>query len=232
MGLSFAVPIDLAMNVVEQIKNGHVSRGWLGVLIQDVTRDLAETFGMPHPRGALVAQVLPNSPADQAQLRVGDVILSYNDHDLPTSAVLPPLVGTSQINRPARLRILRDGKELDVEVTIGELPDDDGTPQLGATPQWPSSDRLGLTVRDITPNERKELKLGPNEGAIVDKVPPGAAKDAGLRVGDVILRFDTAEIQGAKDLRERIEAVSPGRSVAILVQREDGRMFMALRVPE
>ena len=104
MGLSFAIPIEMAVDVANQIKEtGSVSRGWLGVLIQDVTRELAETFGMDHPRGALVAQVLPDSPAEEAGLQAGDVILSYNGKELMTSSELPPLVGVSPVERPSWL---------------------------------------------------------------------------------------------------------------------------------
>jgi serine protease Do len=234
MGLSFAIPIDLAMNVAEQIKTkGHVSRGWLGVMIQDVTRDLAETFGMVHPRGALVAQVLRDSPAEHAGIQVGDVIVSYNGHDLPTSAALPPMVGTSPVDRPSSLRILRHGKEMEIKVTIGELPEDDNMPKLGAlTPKGMPPDRLGLIVRDLTDKEREELGLKSGEGAVVEKLANGPAKEAGLQVGDVILMLNNTAVRGAAELRDQIDALPAGHSVAILVQRDDSRMFMALRFPK
>jgi serine protease Do len=234
MGLSFAIPIDLAMNVAKQLKTqGHVSRGWLGVLIQDVTRELAETFGMSHPRGALVAQVLPGSPAEHAGIQVGDVIVSYNGHELPTSAALPPMVGTSPVDRPSTLNILRHGKELEIKVTIGELPEEEEMPKLGATaPKGAPPDRLGLTVRDLTNKEQEELGLKAGEGAVVEKLAEGPARDAGMHVGDVILMLNNTTVQGAAELRKQIDSLPAGRSVAILVQREDGRMFMALRLPQ
>jgi serine protease Do len=233
MGLSFAVPVDLAMNVVEQLKNkGHVSRGWLGVLIQDVTRELAETFGMPHPRGALVAQVLPDSPAQRAGVRVGDVILAYNGHELLTSSSLPPLVGASPVDRPSKLVLLRDGEEVELEVVIGELPEEGEMPRLGAAPLQAPSDRLGLTVRDLTPPQREELDLKDQAGVLVEKIEPGPASEAGVQPGDVILMLNNKPVQGSQQFGELVEDLPGGKSVAVLVQREDGRMFMALRVPD
>lgn len=231
MGLSFAIPIDLAMNVAKQLKtSGRVSRGWLGVMIQDVDRDLAETFGMTNPKGAVVVRVLPNSPAAKAGIRVKDVILTFNGHILSTSGDLPPLVGTSQVNRPSTLRILRNGQEQDMQVEIGELPEDGGQSALENKPRIVSN-RLGLMLRDPTVEERHELGLSRNEGAVVKQVTKGAAKIAGLQDGDVILMFDNEPVQNAAKLRQQLDSISGGRSVAVLVQRGDSRLFLVLKLP-
>ena len=234
MGLSFAVPIDLAMNVAEQLKTkGHVSRGWLGVLIQDVTRDLAETFGMRHPRGALVSQVLPDSPAQKAGIQAGDVVLSYNGKELLTSSALPPLVGASPVDRPSKLLILRNGKEREIEVVIGELPEDDSMAMLSLrAPQAAPAGRLGLLVRDLTPELRQELGLGANTGVLVEKMTEGAARAAGMQPGDVILMLDHTQVESAQQFDQLVQTLPPRGSVAVLVQREGGRLFMAMRVPE
>ncbi len=234
MGLSFAVPIDLAMNVAEQLKTeGHVSRGWLGVLIQDVTRDLAETFGMRHPRGALVSQVLPDSPAQKSGIQAGDVVLNYNGQELLTSSALPPLVGASPVNRPSKLLILRNGEQRELEVVIGELPEDDSITELSLrTPQEAPADRLGLLVQDLTPEQRQELGLGANTGVLVEKMAEGAASTAGVQPGDVILMLDHKRAESAQQFNDLVQALPQGRSVAVLVQREGGRLFMAMRVPK
>ncbi len=234
MGLSFAVPIDLAMNVAEQLKTkGHVSRGWLGVLIQDVTRDLAETFGMRHPRGALVSQVLPDSPAQKAGIEAGDVVLSYNGQELLTSSALPPLVGASPVDRPSKLLILRNGKEREIEVVIGELPEDDNMATLSLrAPQAAPADQLGLLVQDLTPELRQELGLGANTGVLVEKMAEGAASAAGMQPGDLILMLDHKQVESAQQFNDLVQTLPPGRSVAVLVQREGGRLFMAMRVPQ
>ena len=233
MGLSFAVPIELAMDVANQLRTkGHVSRGWLGVLIQDVTRDLAETFGMRHPRGALVAQVLPKSPAEAAGLQAGDVILTYNDRELLTSSALPPLVGASSVDRPSKLKILRGGKEREIKVVIGELPDDDSLPKMSLKERKTTADRLGLSVRDLTSEQREQSGLPGEFGVLVEKVVDGPAKSAGVQPGDVILMLNNQQVESAAEFGGLVKSLPKGRSVAVLVQREDGRLFMAMRVPE
>ena len=144
MGLSFAIPIEMAMNVADQLRTkGRVSRGWLGVLIQDVTRELADSFGMRHPKGALVARVLPGSPAEKADLRTGDIILEFNGKEVGNSSMLPPLVGASRVDQPADVTVLRNGKRQVIAVDIGELPQE-GRGRAAAAGQgvsWPDGDR-------------------------------------------------------------------------------------------
>jgi serine protease Do len=232
MGLSFAIPIDVAMDVVDQLKTkGRVSRGWLGVLIQDVTRDLAETFKMPKPMGALVAQVLPDSPAANSGLAVGDVILEFNGTPIPTSSSLPPLVGVSPVGEASKLTVLRRGETRVLEVTIGELPEDDQLRLSSEIPEPAKANRIGLVVEDLDADDRAELDLG-EVGVFVTKVEEGAAERAGIRVGDIVLMFDNKEVKDAAGFREIIDAIEPGRSVATLIQRGDGRMFFAVRMPD
>lgn len=232
MGLSFAVPINVAMDVVDQLKTkGRVSRGWLGVLIQDVTRELAETFGMARPQGALVAQVLPDSPAEKAGVKTGDVILKYDGKPLAASSELPPLVGASPIEQAARLEVLREGKIQELQVTIGELPEDD---QLAAVPGRPTkatANRIGLVVEDLTAEERDQLGLR-DGGVMVEGVEEGPAERAGIRAGDVLLMLDNRPIADARQFKDFLDKIEPGRSVAALVQRGDGRMFFAIRIPK
>ena len=236
MGLSFAIPIDVAMDVVEQIKTkGRVSRGWLGVLIQDVTRDLAPTFGLSQPRGALVAQVLPDSPAATAGVNVGDVILSYNGKDVPTSSALPPLVGTTPVGESAHLDVLRKGAMVALEVKIAELPEDDGAADdpdgKGAEPAASDFNRLGIAVIELRPEQREQLGIAQG-GALVERVKEGPAAQAGLIAGDVILMLDNQTIDDVAGLNRVLEALEPGRSISVLIQRGEGRMFYAVRVPK
>ena len=234
MGLSFAIPIELAMNVADQLReSGKVSRGYLGVLIQDVDRNLAESFGMAQPHGALISRVMPDSPAGEAGLKVGDVILAFNGQRLLNSSQLPPLVGTSKIDAPATLRILRDGKERNIEITLGRLPDDDETIARSRKEPKPSEiEQLGLTVIDIDDKVREELGLEGDGGALVGKVGSGAAKDAGVRRGDIVVMFDGTDVENADHLRELIEQVEGKRSVAVLIRRGDSPLFMALRLED
>jgi len=230
MGLSFAVPIDMAMDVVEQLKTtGRVSRGWLGVRIQEVTSELAETFGMDQPRGALVAQLLPNSPARESSLQEGDVILRFNSRDVSTHSALPLLVGATRVNESVQLEVLRRGRIEEVTVFIGELPDEDKL--TAAKPQSTTANNIGLVVGD--PNAEQRDRLGLEKGGvIVQEVKPGPSERTGIDPGDVILTFDNRPVENAGQFRELLAGIEPGRSVAVLIQRGDGRIFFALRIPK
>ncbi|QIK37111.1 DegQ family serine endoprotease [Caldichromatium japonicum] len=231
MGLSFAIPIEVAMDVVEQLKTkGRVSRGWLGVLIQDVTRELAESFGMPQPRGALIAKVLPNSPAAAAGLQVGDVILSYNGREIPTSSSLPPLVGATHVGESAKLVVLRQGKQIELTIKIEELPDEDQLASNDKGSDKPSANRLGLVVRDLTADERRQLEV--DGGVLIESVERGPAAAVGLAGGDVILMLDNQPVSNRADFDRILEKIEPGRAVAVLIQRGDSRMFYAFKLPK
>ncbi|MCF1183680.1 DegQ family serine endoprotease [Marichromatium gracile] len=231
MGLSFAIPIDVAMDVIEQLKTkGRVTRGWLGVMIQDVTRELAASFGLKQPRGALVAEVLADSPAAAAGLRPGDVILAFDGKDVLTSSALPPLVGVTPIGEQAELRVLRRGERISLSVTIAELPEEDAfvaPPALDETP----ANRIGLVVRAIAPEQREHFGVEQG-GVMVEALEPGPAERAGLRAGDLILMLDGQPVADPADFEQILAGIEPGRSVAVLVQRSDGRMFFAIRMPD
>lgn len=231
MGLSFAIPIELAMNIAEQLRDtGSVSRGYLGVLIQDVDRDLAESFGMAQPHGALISRVMSGSPAADAGLQVGDIIIAFNGQRLLNSSQLPPLVGTTRVESTAMLTVLRQGKERKMPITVGRLPDDDAI----ADSQGPSAPdqiaQLGLSVIDISPEARAELEMQGEGGALVGKVGSGTAKDAGIQQGDIILMFDQVEVEGADHLRELIEAADGKRTVAVLVLRGGDPLFIPIKL--
>ncbi len=233
MGLSFAIPIEVAMNVAEQLRTtGRVSRGWIGVLIQDVNRELAESFGMDHPSGALIAQVLPGGPAETAGLQVGDVILSYNGTKVKNSAKLPPLVGASPVNRPAKLEVMRDGKRRRMEIVIGELPVDDEPVMTSSKPVPGKASRLGVTVVPLGEEQRAELQIERDAGVLVGQVEPGPAEAAGIRQGDVILKLGGDWVTSVEQFAELSADLPGGRSVAVLVQRGKGPLFLALRMPE
>ncbi len=229
MGLSFAIPIDIAMEVVEQLRTkGRVTRGWLGVLIQDVTRNLAESFGLDKPEGALIAKVLPDSPAARAGLRVGDIIVEYDGHPVPDSGSLPPLVGRTPVGKRVRIRIVRDGRPRTVTVRIGELPEEVGT---GGKARRYEDTRLGLVLEPLDEETRQELGLE-DGGVRVVRVTGAPAREAGLRSGDVILRIDTRPVKDLEAYRRITRALKGGRSVPVLVQRGGGPLFLALRVPD
>ena len=233
MGLSFAIPIDVAMDVADQLKRtGRVTRGWLGVLIQDVTRDLAETFRMPQPLGALVAQVVPNGPAAASGLQPGDVILDFNGTPILESSALPPMVGVHPVGQPAKVTILRRGETRVIELMIGELPEDTEITDKGDAQERPNKpNRIGLIVEDLSDEDRDQLGVG-KSGVFVAKVEKGPAERAGIRVGDILLMVDNKEVENSVKLRELLDGIEPGRSVAALIQRNEGRIFVAVRLPK
>ncbi len=233
MGLSFAIPIDVAMDVADQLKRtGHVTRGWLGILIQDVTRDLAETFRMPQPMGALVAQVVPDGPAAASGIQAGDVILDFNGTPILESSALPPLVGVHPVGQPAKVTVLRRGETRVIDLTIGELPEESQLSGKKDNQVQPNkANRIGLVVEDLSDEDREQLGAD-KAGVFVAKVEKGAAERAGIRVGDILLMIDNKEVTSAMQLRELLEHIEPGRSIAALIQRNEGRIFVAIRIPK
>jgi serine protease Do len=229
MGLSFAIPIDMAMHVVEQLQTqGHVSRGWLGILIQDVTRELAESFGMSKPIGALVARVLPDSPAASAGVEVGDVIVAYRGREVGSSSALPPMVGATGIGSEAELKVIREGKTITLKVTISELPEEDAVRVSRVDDPNVSVERINLVVLDPTPEQLEELDG--TGGVLVESVEGGPAARAGIRRGDLLLRIDNVEIRDAAHFTELVGTLAEGKSVPVLVQRRGSPIFLALKL--
>ncbi len=232
MGLSFAIPIDTAMHVADQIRTkGSVSRGWLGVMIQDVTRELAESFNIDQPRGALVSQVLPDSPARAAGVRSGDIILSFNGREVINSAQLPPIVGITPINEPAKVEILRDGERQTLSIRIAQLPEEPhrtARSRSGA-PSEQVSNPLGISVGELSEEQRSERQLA--GGVVVEQLRDGAARAAGLREGDIIVKLNNQSIENRRQFAEIVATLESGKSVAVLVEREDGPIFLAVRIP-
>ncbi|ANE55470.1 DegQ family serine endoprotease [Methylomonas sp. DH-1] len=231
MGLSFAIPIDVAMNVVEQIKSkGKVSRGWLGVQIQDVTRQLAESFGMDRPHGALVSKVIPGGPAEKAGIQIGDIIVEFNGQIIETSGELPPRVGMTPVDEKAKVKIIRQGDKQDITVKIGLLPAQQGVASAGpsATPET-AVNRLGLAVADLTAEQRQQLQVEKN-GVLVQKVGKGIALDAGIQPGDVILRIQNTVVRDAAEFNSIVAKLPVDKSIALLVQRNGSPVFLAFKI--
>ncbi len=232
MGLSFAIPMSVAMNVVNQLKaHGKVTRGWLGVQVQDVTRELAESFGMKRPHGALVARVLPNSPAEKAGFQVGDVIVDFNGHNIETSAALPPLVGMTSVNERAQVTVIREKRQKRLSVKIGKLSPEIETRMATGESHNKSIERLGIRVSDLTDEQLKELP-NVNHGVLVQQVKPGPARDAGIQRGDVILQIQNKDIKNVVRLKKIVNHLRSGKSVAVLVQRRGSPVFLAIKLED
>ncbi len=230
MGLSFAVPINVVTNVYHQLRDkGHVSRGWLGVLIQDVTRELAESFGMEKPHGALVAKIIPDSPAEAAGFEVGDVILTFNKQSVSFSSDLPPLVGTTDIGSRVPVKIMRRGKTKTLHVKIAELPADDSKLASSGRSQSSPKNVLNVTVKDLTKEQRETLEIS-DHGVMVTNVSSGPAQKSGIRQGDIILIINNTKIKDVDHFEKLIEELPKDKSIPVLVQRRGGPIFLALKL--
>jgi len=231
MGLSFAIPIELAMDVSDQLKSvGRVSRGWLGVHIQEVTMVLAESFGMKSAHGAVVSAILPDSPASRSSLQVGDVITHFEGKKVEKSSSLPPLVGRVPVNSDARLRVVREGEPIELTVNIGELPGQEELAQAsGAQPRY-QPNALQLDVEELDDATRNELGIDKG-GVIVGRViADGPADIAGIEPGDVVLMVDNKPVDSPREFASVVSNLDGNKSVAVLVQRDSGPVFLALQI--
>lgn len=234
MGLSFAVPIDVVTDVYRQLRDkGSVSRGWLGVIIQDVTRELAESFSMDLPRGALVARVLPDTPAENARLQAGDVIVRFNRQDVTTSTDLPPIVGSTPTGSRVPVDIIRSGREQTLMVTIDELPDNLAADNRATEeqPPEPEMNALKIVVADPDDEERELLQLE-DYGIVVESVSEGPAADAGIRQGDVILLINNEQVNDTAEFEKLIENLPDNKSIPVLIQRRGNPTFLAIRLED
>lgn len=228
MGVSFAIPIEMAMDVVSQLKDkGRVSRGWLGVEILEVSRDLALSYGLQRPHGALVARVMEGSPAADAGLQEEDIIIEFNGQDIERSGELPQYVGRAPVGEPSRLTVMRSGKKKKLSVTIGELPEQ---ASLTTTPRQSAQDnKIGLTFRDLSEQAKEQLGI---DGGVEVITARGLAGEAGLMPRDIILRMRTKPVVDSEALDDIIADVKPGSIVPVLVLRQQRRIFLTLKVPE
>ncbi|MCU7959925.1 MAG: Do family serine endopeptidase [gamma proteobacterium symbiont of Bathyaustriella thionipta] len=230
MGLSFAIPSNLAQRILQQLKDkGQVTHGYLGVLVQDISADLAMSFGLSEPDGALVVEVLPGSPAARAGLFSGDVIVAFNRQAVRDSAALPPLVGVAEINQDSSISVIRSGQKKRIIVQIADL-------EAGSTPQKPrvqktqarADPRFGLVVEDLDDVQRDQVK--PYTGGVeVQSVVGDAARSAGIRKGDIVLAIDNVRVVDMQSFQQIIQALPAGKMTAVLVYRDGQALFVAVK---
>ncbi|MDP0563505.1 MAG: Do family serine endopeptidase [Candidatus Endonucleobacter sp. (ex Gigantidas childressi)] len=235
MGVSFAIPIDHVMWAVDQIKKqGYVVRGWLGVLMQEVDRDLAESFGLDKPMGALIKQIVPGGPADQAKLQLGDVIIGVNGRPVDESSSLPVYVGILTPGEKAEITYIRNGKKKSVMMVIGELSDDSGQKRGQAKREHGSrSNRLGVQVVVLNSDYRNKLGLDDIvTGLVVLSVVSGVAKSIGIRQGDVITEVNKARVKNVEEFTEAVKALPANRSISIRIVRNGQPLYTTFRLEE
>ncbi|MEE9331160.1 MAG: DegQ family serine endoprotease [Methylophilaceae bacterium] len=229
MGLSFSIPIDVAVDISNQLKDtGKITRGWLGVAIQELTKDLAESFGMQNTNGALIAGVEKGSPAEKGGLEAGDVITQFDGKSIVASADLPRIVGSTKPNKLVAVGVLRKGKVKKLHFRIGEMPTEGIQMSQNSTP--PAKDkanRIGLILKALTPQQQKKLK-GKNGLLVVSSAGIGA--EAGIRRGDVILGLNNSQTQSVAQFNKQINAVRTGKTIAVLVQRADSTLYVPIKI--
>ena len=235
MGLSFSIPINVAMDAVKQLKlHQKVHFGWLGVMIQDVSMDLAKSFHMKEPVGALVSQVVPGGPAAKAGLRPGDVIVSFDGQAIYNSGQLPPLVGALPAGFKAKMGIIRKGQPMTLNITVESLPNDmentaaESSPPNGSM-QKGEIKRLNVQVGPLTAEARNQLKV--NTGVLVLGVGMGPAAEAGIRPGDVILQVAQQRVTSTADLQKLVATLPAGQPIPVLVRRGMGSFYLVLTLP-
>lgn len=233
MGLSFAIPINVAMDIADQLRsNGRVQRGRIGVVIQEVTGELAESFGLSKPQGALVNSVEKGGPADRAGIEASDVILEFDGVDVESSVDLPRIVGQTKPGSKVTVKVWRKGKSKNIPITVGEITDDRASSQPQPAPPSKADntiDKLGLTVSDLSSQEREQL--GVSGGVKIEKVEgPGAR--AGLRRGDVVLALNNNDVESVDQFQALMAEYQKARSVALLVRRGQGAIYVPIRLDD
>ena len=221
MGLSFAIPSNLAMQIKDQlVKNGKVTRGRIGVVIQSVTQDLAESFGMKAPKGAIVSQVERDGPAAKAGLQEGDIITAVNGKAIDDSVDMPVIIGSMAPGSIAKLSIIRNNKDMTLDVKVEEAPNESDSSNASKTA---AANKLGVTVRPLNDEEKAKAET---EGLLVTE-STGAARKAGIREGDIIVNVNGVKIKKTDDLARVLEK---NKNLRVLVQRRDGRIFIPVRL--
>lgn len=221
MGLSFAIPSNLAMQIKDQlVKNGKVTRGRIGVVIQSVTQDLAESFGMKTPKGAIVSQVEKEGPAAKAGLQEGDIITAVNGRAIDDSVDMPVIIGSMAPGSIAKLSIIRNNKDMTLDVKVEEAPNESASSNASKTA---AANKLGVTVRPLNDEEKAKAET---EGLLVTE-STGAARKAGIREGDIIVNINGVKIKKTDDLARVLDK---NKNLRVLVQRRDGRIFIPVRL--
>lgn len=223
-GIGFAIPINIVKEVVSQLKEkGKVVRGWLGIGVQQVTPQLAESFGLKEAKGALVSQVYKDTPADKAGIQQGDVILKFNGKEVNSAHDLPQLVANTSPGTEVTITILRDGKRRKLETTIVEMEKEE------MVAKEPAEKSLGMSVQNITPPLAERLGLEDTQGAVVTGVEPGSlASDAGIARGDVVLEINRNPVEDVSAFKQEIKSAMKGKNILFLIRRGDRNLYLAV----
>ena len=240
VGIGFAIPSNLALPVIESLKeNGRVKRGWLGVRIQTVTDEIADSLGLHPPAGALVASVTPGGPAENAAIQPGDVVLEFDGKTIDRMRGLPRIVAETPIGKAVEVVVWRKGEKRTVEVTLGELPEEEELAALteseADTPTLADIEDLGLTVASLTEELRTRFEIAPEtKGVVIVEVAEGGSGgEESLRPGDVIVEVGQEEVNSPPEVAAKVNQARQDdkKSVLLLIDRQGDLRFVALRLP-
>jgi serine protease Do len=229
MGLSFAIPINVAMDVMSQLRtNGKVIRGWLGIAIQEVTKELSESFGMKNTNGALVAGIEKGAPAEKGGLQPGDVITKFDSKLIESSSDLPKAVGNTKPGKTVIAEVFRKGSIKTLNLTVGEMPSDQSEViASNKAPEKADVNRLGLVLKEAPPQQRK--KMNGKKGLLVVDAQ-GSAAAAGIRRGDIILALNNGEVESVEAFTKEVSTIPNGKTVALLILRNDETLYVPVKI--
>ncbi len=229
MGLSFAIPIDVAINVADQLKlNGKVIRGWLGIAIQEITKELSESFGMEDTKGALIANVEKGSPAEKGGLLMGDIILKFNKNEIAVSSDLPKYVGTTKPFAKVPVEVQRKGKRIILNLAVGQMPTDEKVAK-SIKNNTKEVNRIGLALRRLSPGDMK--KTNGRNGLLVLSTQ-GKSIAAGIRPGDVILALNNSAVETVAIFNQELRKIPKGKTIALLIYRKGDTLYVPIRIAD
>ncbi len=230
-GIGFAIPSNMAKNVVSQLREkGRVVRGWIGVSVQTVTPSLAESFGMKEPKGALVGNVVEGGPADAAGIKTGDIIVAFNKKEIKTMSDLPLVVAGAPVGGTVPVTIIREGKEMTIDLKIAEMPEEKTT---APSKKAAAGSDFGMTLQDITPALQKKMDLKERSGVVVVDVEQGSrADDAGIEEGDIIKEVNHKPVKNIAEYRAEVQRTGKGAAVLLLVRRGTSSFYASVKTGE
>jgi serine protease Do len=225
-GIGFAIPVNMAKEIIPQLEDkGHVTRGWLGVSIQDMTPELSKSMGLKETKGALVAEVVSGSPAEKAGIEQGDVITEFNGKAVTDSKDLPRIVASTPVGKAVTVKLSREGKAMERQVKLGEM----GESGIEVSKKASSHKALGIGVQNLTPEIAKELGIQKGSGVVVTRVEPdSAAAEVGIQTGDVIQEVNRKPVKNVEDFIQKVEKAKDKDSVLLLIQRGQNNLFAAV----
>jgi serine protease Do len=224
-GIGFAIPVNMAKDIAPQLQEkGHVTRGWFGVSIQEMTPELAKSFGLKEKKGALVSEVVTGSPAEKAGIQQGDVIMEFDGKAVADSQELPRMVASTPVGKSVNVKLWRNGKALDQQVKISEMEEN-----IEVSKTASHNKTLGIAVQNLTPEMARRLRLKSETGVVVTRVESESpAADAGIQTGDIIREVNRTPVKSVEDLVQKLEQAKDQNNILLLVQRGQNNMFAAV----